>query len=757
MLSHSMIEANTFSGAGTGGLTKSLIKQLGTAFATYTFTDISSGFFEPAREVFHDYKDSMIFKMLDLEKDPIEQGFKEHSYDVVIASLVLHATSNLENSLKNVRRLLKPGGYLAMLEITNVVTMRMSFYFGGLPGWWLGRDDGRELNPCVSADHWDMLLRKTGFSGTDAITPDLDPMPWPVSVIVAQAVDERVDILRQPLSTPMARAGGLTLIGGATERTLLLANELEEILQNHYQEIIRFKRIEDFEFSPGQELLNVLCLSDLDTPVFQGLTEERFGSFRTMLDRCRNVLWVSQGARSDNPYAAMTVGFGRTVAHELPNVRLQFLDHGPSEELNSKSIAENLLRLHFSESLENDEGNTKLLWSVEPEMAIEQGKLLIPRVMPNRERNDRYNSGRRPIKRDVACNSAEISVIPTKDSYSLLDSSRQYPRGQAQDRDRTVIQAKHSFPFAVRLTKDCSLFVTLGHAHGSTGTFIAVSDTLASSVEVPGNWTAACQFNDGDENTQLISVVYELLSQYIVASSDPGAAIVLHEAPPLLATTVKRHATGEGKTVILTTSKLSKTISEEVYIHPHSPVRAVRRQLPANISVVVNLASEDDLIGILLREQFSSENTFLSTETLLGFAATSPMHGSDTVATLLKTAIKPPENIIRGKEGLGEISVVPLRDLSGMPRNLVMNTVIDWTTGQTIPVQVEPVDSHMTFKSDRTYLLFGLAGQLGRSITQWMISRGAKHVVLTSRKPAVDPRWIEKMRALGGDVRIIAK
>jgi hybrid polyketide synthase / nonribosomal peptide synthetase ACE1 len=40
----------------------------------------------------------MIFKTLDIEKDIFEQGYEEHSYDLIIGSMVLHATNNLQKT-----------------------------------------------------------------------------------------------------------------------------------------------------------------------------------------------------------------------------------------------------------------------------------------------------------------------------------------------------------------------------------------------------------------------------------------------------------------------------------------------------------------------------------------------------------------------------------------------------------------------------------------------------------------------------------
>jgi hybrid polyketide synthase/nonribosomal peptide synthetase ACE1 len=104
-----------------------------------------------AQDVFKDkdYASKMVFKTLDIEKDPTTQGFAAHSYDVVLAANVLHATRRLEETLTNARKLLRPGGYLILLEIVDNRPLRVGLVFGGLPGWWIGGDDGRQYAPAI--------------------------------------------------------------------------------------------------------------------------------------------------------------------------------------------------------------------------------------------------------------------------------------------------------------------------------------------------------------------------------------------------------------------------------------------------------------------------------------------------------------------------------------------------------------------------------------------------------------------------------
>lgn len=126
-------------GAGTGGTTQVILRQLPVRRGfSFDFTDISSGFFPKAQELFQQWASSINYRKLDIEKDPIDQGFDAGTYDVIIASNVLHATKNIRRTLQNTKTLLKPGGHLMLLEATTPAPYTHLVY-GCLPGWWLGQ------------------------------------------------------------------------------------------------------------------------------------------------------------------------------------------------------------------------------------------------------------------------------------------------------------------------------------------------------------------------------------------------------------------------------------------------------------------------------------------------------------------------------------------------------------------------------------------------------------------------------------------
>jgi acyl transferase domain-containing protein/predicted O-methyltransferase YrrM len=132
-------------GAGTGSGTQAFFNAIDddivgsslAPFEHYTFTDISAGFFEAAKSLFHRWEHMMSFRKLDIEIDPEKQGFEPNSYDIIIAAQCLHATANMSTTLSHVRKLLRPGGKLILVETTQD-HVDLSFSFGLLSGWWLG-------------------------------------------------------------------------------------------------------------------------------------------------------------------------------------------------------------------------------------------------------------------------------------------------------------------------------------------------------------------------------------------------------------------------------------------------------------------------------------------------------------------------------------------------------------------------------------------------------------------------------------------
>ena len=163
-------------GAGTASATVPILQAMNGSdgihgVRSYDFTDISQGFFAPAREQLGTLADVVRFSVLDVERSPSEQGFEEGTYDLVIASNVIHATGRISVSLENVHALLKPGGRLLLMEITNVAP-HYNLIFGVFEGWWAGYEDGRRKSPLLTREQWTPKLKEAGFSKSEPCFED---------------------------------------------------------------------------------------------------------------------------------------------------------------------------------------------------------------------------------------------------------------------------------------------------------------------------------------------------------------------------------------------------------------------------------------------------------------------------------------------------------------------------------------------------------------------------------------------------------
>ncbi len=149
-------------GAGIGSATECFLPELPTGRFELMFTDISAGFFADAESRFNADFDSISYQVLDIEKDPLTQGFEPHSYDIVIAANVLHATRHLDETLTHCRKLLAPSGLLVALENQRGRGW-MDMIFGQLDGWWRFADRYRANHALAGPEVWYEALGDSGF------------------------------------------------------------------------------------------------------------------------------------------------------------------------------------------------------------------------------------------------------------------------------------------------------------------------------------------------------------------------------------------------------------------------------------------------------------------------------------------------------------------------------------------------------------------------------------------------------------------
>ncbi|HEY0083679.1 MAG TPA: amino acid adenylation domain-containing protein, partial [Pyrinomonadaceae bacterium] len=148
-------------GAGVGSTTAWLLPVLPADRTDFAFTDISRYFMDVGRSLFADYP-FIDYTLLDIERPPQEQGYEPHSYDIIVASSVLHATLNIKQTLRHVRSLLSPRGVLLLIEETrfhrwfNVVGLQEGFDR-------FEDEDLRQQHPMLSVEQWQAAMLSEGF------------------------------------------------------------------------------------------------------------------------------------------------------------------------------------------------------------------------------------------------------------------------------------------------------------------------------------------------------------------------------------------------------------------------------------------------------------------------------------------------------------------------------------------------------------------------------------------------------------------
>ncbi|PNP85410.1 hypothetical protein FNYG_01239 [Fusarium nygamai] len=726
-------------GAGTGGTTNSVLNAIGDTYGRYTYTDISAGFFEAAKTRFHTHSKRLDYKVLDIENDPTGQGIPEGSQDVVLAANVLHATRNLNETMTNVRKLLKPGGYLIMVEVTGYY-LQMMFLMGGLPGWWLGVDEGRTRGPGIGLTGWDEILRNSGFTGADKYVTDLpDSLKHVCSVLVSQAADERVTMLQEPLSfldeIPLEQR--LLIIGGKTLPISRVVKSIQRLASRVADQVTVVDSIDSLSDRYLSAETSVICLTELEKPIFSTpMTSSRLRNLQSLFSHSSHVLWLTAGRLDENPYANMTIGLGRAIINELPQLNLQFLDLPKSSSVGAKMVVEAFLKVKLGKSAEFTK--TPMLWSTEPEVLLRDGFVTIPRVVPDKERNNRLNSQRRKITKDVYLGETEVVLTDTEGGL-CLEEKAPWAKSLTGDSIASIqVEQSLSLPFC----EGDARVLCIGKSDGQAA--MAIAPRHSSTVSVPATDVFAVPEVEAPQaQTDLLAGVAVNLTASLILSTITSALPTTGDDNVLIygaSIDIQSALTAQSSRKLIFASSEIQSDSIFIHIHPRASIRTIQHLLPRGISHFVDLSEKADN---KIKQHLSH---------LYGAISFKPSHGLIfNTAPLMETAFK----LSRQAHLSSPPTVVSVQDITSLPAPFgLRRTIIDWTKPQSVSVTIRPISGQGLFSTDKTYLMVGLVSDFGRSLCRWMVENGAKYIVLTSRRAQVDQLWLQEMEHLGAVVRV---
>ncbi|KXH44578.1 beta-ketoacyl synthase domain-containing protein [Colletotrichum nymphaeae SA-01] len=749
-------------GGGTASATKYIldIPQLG--FNSYTFTDISPAFFEKAQEHFSAHEDRMIFQKLDITKKPEEQGFKPHSYDMIIASSVLHATPKLAETMANVRSLLKPGGHVVLLEATHRDHTRVGYLFGLFPDWWAGIDEGRDLDPFADINQWDAIFKQTGFSGVDTRTLDRHGNLFPNTLFCTHAVNTKVARLDAPLSAPPTDRAlpQIVVIGGGSSKSARLLDEVRQTLPG--REIVSLKRIEDVLESSIPPKSTFLVLSELDYETFSGIDEVRFSAIKSLLELAGTILWLTENAWIENPYQAMTAGMLRSARLEYPATHNQSLDVDDAEKLDTNFLVQQLLRLE-----EPTDSKEDILWTLEPEVYVSKSRAYIPRIKHDIQRNNRLNSKRRAITASVDSHTTPVTLLASEDTL-YLESSETFGEDSSVEADLEV-KVDFSLGNAIRVGDLGFWHLVQGTIVGTDKKVMALSATNASIVHVHSSHAFVVPASEGvaENASVLLSTAARLVAQRIFNGIASGASVLVMEPPSFCVDAIIE--TGKSRNVQVHLATAGAPVSSSlpwIRLHSLETDAGIRKALPVSLSVYYDFsegASSITSLGSRVAKllppvclKFDRGHIFQSSAESISSFEQDAVQRPLVEQAVLAAAAEVPKSAA-SPEADEESSVKPVGSIIDLKDALATSTIIDWRTESRVTARVRAVDSGKLFSLDKTYLLLGLAGSLGRSLARWLITHGARHVVISSRNPETpDPKWLAEIENLGGIITVLS-
>ncbi|RAL10592.1 ketoacyl-synt-domain-containing protein [Aspergillus homomorphus CBS 101889] len=742
--------------AGKGRTTRSILSKIGPSYQSYTITDGSATRLSEAREEFiREDNPNLILQQLDIEKDLDEQGYETGSYDVVVAANFLTQTHNLRETLAKIRRLLKPGGYLVARESTNLNISRVLLTHCATEKWWQDECDARQWTPLLNIQEWEKLLQLTGFGGFEAISPagqlDLD------STFVSQAIDDELLLQRNPWTFSGRLAGDAWIVGGATNATASLVSGLEALLARFFNSVIISSTLEALNL---QELPRayVLVLSDIDSPCYEELTEERLGGIRAIVNNASRLLWVTAGLESQNPLWAMTKGIINCVTYENPQFLSQYLNIPGRDDVTAPGVATIFLRLsHTAQG--NDFTLTDRVHSIEPELQLVGGALQIPRYHLSNAMNNRYLAGRRRVIGHANLHQSVVQILSPKGrrrEFRLSQKIRVSTGNYRKLAAHRYLAVDYSTLSAYQVDGAGFLYLLIGRDVNGQTRWFALSSENASLVKVPLSWCFRVpeHLSEAALPTFLDRMAAAFMLICALSHGLSDTSILVHGLESMHGSIQEAFLTlgpVRGMRVYLSTQDMAASWDEQsLFIHSNESARSLTRILPSDLSVVAQC-------GHCSSEVFSRITAAISEDVvkldLTSFYRASPgitrPGNPGAVSQTILTACGFALQKLKPDEGL---DIISLSELHGMHGELYRPAIVDWTESDEVPVEIQTASSMITLDADKTYLLVGMTGSLGQSVCQWMASRGARCIVLSSRSPKLDPQWIAEMASMGARV-----
>lgn len=394
-------------GAGSGASTYPVLDTLGTKdplCASYDFTNVSDTLFEAAEEDLTAWKSLLSFRTLDVEQDPSVQGFEPGTYDLVIASQAFIRTKSVDEIMANVRKLLKPGGTLIMIERTHdQPDFRMTF--GLLSDQCLDDEEYRLLTPSLTADAWNDVLQKNGFNRLDVEVRDCECDDVYSYSVMMSSTDTVAPTYHQEVVIAIP--------------TLTPPGDWLDSLTDAITAITKSKpTIQPYDNLDCEGKV-VIFLPEVSTQLLVSPMDAQFAAVKNACIKSKGMLWITRGGtmESADPFSSLASGFLRILRLEYVGKLLATLDLDSSAEAWSTSAITTISSVYASLFANATESKPR-----DFEFAERKGVLNVLRYFKDHARNEVWFPDAAETNTTVMQRFGESSVHLKVENPGHLDS-----------------------------------------------------------------------------------------------------------------------------------------------------------------------------------------------------------------------------------------------------------------------------------------------------------------------------------------------
>lgn len=733
-------------------LTKHILDGLSGAFLSYTVgCGDESNLYDRLPHLKTDKKVSV--KPLDFSANNQDVVETTELYDLIIltSSVLQQQSSDHLSALRFIRKLTKTGGFLVLIDLS-----REHFLYQ-LESGNFSKETPEPPNTPPQWPNW--LDDDCGFTTTSRNSNQYYPPLF--SLYVRQATDNVEG--GEKASPPSVwhdnnvMTEHLLIVGGQSQEVKTISAELKDMLSSQCNLITSVKNLEDVTPTVATSCTALILLADIEEPVCSSLTASRIEVLKSLVRPEMVILWVTTNGLED-PDRAASFGFTRSLKGEIPNLTLQVLDLDTINDCSATIFKTFCTLRNHTHSIERTELNA-ILWSDEPEIHMERGKRLIPRVLPYRPANDRLNAYRRCVTTETNTldNCVLLKPIATE-GHSIQYIAHDIGEAKSLHENREnhlVIYVDYSSSHPVRINKSGPIYTFAGHFVDSTRTVFGLTDTLASIIRVDASAVRDLS-SPNIKESQITAVFSQMLSAINLVKQTKERNIVLIEPTKTFVHCVRAVLTspiaqknGVPRLIVWSCDEnFVNEVSGAVFIHPWSTARQIQRALPKMDYAVFNYLPQSNQLSKTL---FGIQANF-SSRGIVPIRDGSPASFSNSTS---RTAWTMSLDLLSKKGLKGEdMTLVAPSELLGTHSHIPMDAVVDWKSDRLLPIDVKPLVNHHHLRQDRTYILIGLTRDLGQSICRLFLQHGARYIIVASRNPDKSPAWVSELNAQGAMIRV---